>query len=110
MTDKITNIEELYELINPELLTTEQNCYEMISKVRLNKVILNNYIKNVIKRLAKLNNKKIFTQNSKYEVTYRDYYMADNKNEIESCADSLYDEIVDYHDGYYFEDFEELKE
>lgn len=106
----IKNIEELHELINPEFLTTEESCYEMLKNVDSNHQLLNKYGKAVVKRLAKIKNEKIFTQESTYGVTYVDYYVANNKNEIKSCADSLFDEIIDFHDGYDFQDFEELKE
>ena len=110
MTDKITNIKELYELINPELLTTEQSCLEMITKVQLNENILKNYVEKVIKKLAKIKNEKVFTQESRYEVCCLDYYVASKSENIESCLDSLYSLVIDYRDGFNFQDYEELKE
>lgn len=110
MTDKITNIEELHELVNPELLTTKQSCYKMIANAISNENLIKNYVKEVIKKLAKLENKKVFTQKSTYNVDYLDYYVNSKSNNIESCVDSLYGEIIDYGDGHDFKDFEELKE
>ena len=108
--NNITNIEQLFELVNPALLTSKKSCYDMIAKAITNKNLINKYVKKVIKRAAELDNKKIFTQISRYNVDIQDYYIADAPQNIESCGDSLYNEVIDYGDGYDFEDFEEVKD
>lgn len=110
MTDKITNIEELHELVNPELLTTEKSYYDMLDKVYQNRKLLDNYGKKVIKRLAKIKNEKVFYAESDYTVTYCDYFVAKDKEELNGLGDSLFDEVVDVYDSICIEDYEELKE
>lgn len=110
MNNKITNIEELYELVNPELLTTENSCHDMLDKLYQNKRLLDNYGKKVIKRLAKIKNEKVFYAESDYTVTYCDYFVAKDKEELNGLGDSLFDEVVDVHDSICIEDFSELRE
>lgn len=50
----INNIEELYELINPEFLTTVDSCIDMINKAYINKCILEDYCKKVQQRIKDL--------------------------------------------------------
>lgn len=110
MTDKITNIEELHELINPEFLTTENSCQAMLDKVYKNRLILDNYGKKVIKRLAKIKNEKVFCSHSDYTVTYCDYFVAKDKEELDNLGYSLFDEVNEVHDSIYIDDFSELEE
>ena len=108
--NKVNNIEEMYELVNPEFLTTKESCLNMLNNVYENKNMLNNYAIQVIKRLAQITNEKVFTQESTYKVQVMDFYVNKDKNNIESCADSLYTIVTEYLDGNDFSDYEEFKE
>lgn len=55
----IKNIEELHELINPEFLTTEESCIDMINKASKNEKIIKNYIHMVHDKINKLTLDKI---------------------------------------------------
>lgn len=110
MTDKITNIEELHELINPELLTTEQSCFDMLDRIYKNRKILNDYGKKLIKRIAKIDDREVYYSESDYTVTYCDYFVAKDKDEISGLNDSLFDEIIEVHDSINIGDFEKLEE
>lgn len=68
MTDKITNIEESHELVNPKFLTTTESCLKMLDKASENKKFLENYIYKVHDKINKLALDKIKGVNNKWKL------------------------------------------
>lgn len=95
----MNNIEELYELINPELITSEKTLFAEMEKARQNKNAIDNYLLACVHRLAQITNQKVFKHELTYDITILDYYIGKDKDNVEIGADSIYDEIIDYGDG-----------
>lgn len=95
----MNNIEELYELINPELITSEKTLLKEMEKAKQNKNAIDNYLLACVHKLAQLTKQKVFEHEVTYSITYSDYYIAKNKDEIEIGPDAIHYEIIEYGDG-----------
>lgn len=60
----MNNIETMYELINPELITSEKTLHEEMHKAFQNIDIMNNYITACGHRLKQITKQKVFTNYS----------------------------------------------
>ena len=95
----MNNIEELYELINPELITSEKTLHKEMEKANQNKNVIDNYLLACVHRLAQLTKQKIFEHEITYTIAYSDYYVAKSKDEVEIGPNVVHSEIIDYGDG-----------
>ena len=104
----MNNIEEMYELINPGLITSEKTLHQEMNKAYCNKNIMNNYLLACVHRLAQISKQKVFTNEVHYEITEKDYYIANSKDDFDVGCDCMYSETLDYHDGDYEPDIVEI--
>lgn len=95
----MNNIEELFELINPELITSEKTLLKEIEKANQNKNAIDNYLLACTHKLAQLTKQKVFTHEVTYSTVYSDYYIAKNRDEVEIGPNAIHSEIIDYGDG-----------
>ena len=95
----MNNIEELFELINPELITSEKTLIKEMEKANRNKNAINNYLLACVHRLAKLKRQKVFAHEVTYSTIYSDYYVEKDRDKVEIGPSAVYSEIIDYGDG-----------
>lgn len=100
----MNNIEELYELINPELITSKEVLFKEMEKARQNKNAINNYLLACVHKLAKLKGQKVFEHEVTYSTVFSDYYVNENKDKVEIGPDSVHSEIIEYGDGNWEDD------
>lgn len=95
----MNNIEELFELINPELITSEKVLLKEMEKANKNKNAMDNYLLACVHRLAKLKKQKVFEHEVTYSTVYSDYYVEENRDKVEIGPNAIHSEIITYGDG-----------
>lgn len=104
----MNNVEEMFELINPELITSEKTLHEEMSKAYRNKNIMNNYLLACVHKLAQISKQKVFTNECRYETCYTDFYVANCKEDFDVGCDCIYSEEIETYDGNYDDDVIEI--
>ena len=100
----MNNIEEIFELINPELITSEKVLLKEMENARQNKNVMDNYLLACVHRLAKLKGQKVFKHEVTYSTIHSDYYVEENRDKIEISPNAVHSEIIEYGDGNWEED------
>lgn len=93
-------IEDHVDLLMPEFITTEEECWNNINKAQTTLNDLKEYQIRCVKKLAQLRKEKVIVKEWNYgDVIAYDYHVAKDVNNI--GVDTLIcDDIIDYGDGY----------
>ena len=104
----MNNIEEMFELINPELITSEKTLHEEMRKAYRNKNIMDNYLLACVHRLAQITKQKVFTNEVHYDVYQKDYYVANSKDDFDLGCDCYFTEDLEAGNSDYEPDIIEI--
>lgn len=93
-------IEDFVDLLMPEYITTEEECWNNINKAQKTLNELKEYQIRCVKKLAQLKKEKVIVKQWNYgDVLAYDYHVAKDINNI-SVDTLICDDIVEYGDGY----------
>ena len=95
----MNNIEEMFELINPELITSEKTLHEEMNKAYCNKNIMDNYLLACVHRLAQITKQKVYINEVYYEITEKNYHVGNSLKDINVGCNQIYTETLPYHNG-----------
>lgn len=97
--NKISTDQTFYDLLLVDFITNKETLLTEMEHARRNINALNNYLLACTHKLAQLTGQKIFEQEVKYEVSFSDYYVAKDKDEVVLGPNAVHYEIIDYGDG-----------
>ena len=88
-----------YDLLLPEFITTEKECWNNINKAQNALNEIKKYQINCVKKLAQLRKEKVIVKHWQYnDVIVYDYHVAKDVNDI-SIDNVICDDIIDWGDG-----------
>lgn len=93
-------IEDFTDLLMPEFITTEEECWLNINKAQTTLNELKKYQINCVKKLAQIRKEKVISKEWSYnDVTVYDYHVAKDINSL-SVDTLICDDIIELGDGY----------
>lgn len=97
--NKISTDQTFYDLLIVDFITSKETLLKEMEKARQNKNAIDNYLLACTHKYAQLTKQKIFKHEVTYDVSFDDYYVGLDKDNIVVGPDSIHSEIIDYGDG-----------
>ena len=103
-------IKDFTDLLMPEFITTEEECWNNINKAQITLNELKKYQIKCVDKLAQIRKEKVIIREWSYDnvITY-DYYVAKDINNL-NVDNLICDDLIDYGDGYSTANIEVLKD
>lgn len=90
-----------YDFIKPEFITTKEECYRSIIQAYKATNDLEQYRIALVHKIAEITKQKVFRLKIEYDNTQcYDYFVAENKEELEDKVSGICDEIICFDEGY----------
>lgn len=93
-----------YDLLAVDFITDKEVLLKEMEHARQNKNAIDNYLLACTHKYAQLTKQKVFKHEVTYDVSFDDYYVGTDKDEIMVGQDCFHSDIVDYGDGNWHED------
>lgn len=97
--NKISTNQTFYDLLMVDFITSKETLLKEMMHARRNIDALNDYLLACTHKLAQLTGQKVFKHEVTYDVTFDDYYVDLDKDNVIVGPDSIHSEIIDYGDG-----------